>query len=66
VHWAKPGGFGGISRDILPDILIELSGVHVVEHFQVHRSDFFDERITGVSLWLILGPLRIEKTNPVW
>ena len=59
MHWANAGGFGGIYRDIRPDILVDLRGVHVVEHFQVHRSDFFYGKFTDMSLWLILGPLRI-------
>ena len=62
------GGFGGISlsRDVLPDILIELRGAHVVERFQVHRFDLFNGKFADMSLWLVLVPLHIEKANPVW
>ena len=62
------GGFGGISlsRDVLPDILIELRGAHVVERFRVHSFDQFNGKFADMSLWLVLVPLHIEKANPVW
>ena len=57
---------GRLSGDILPYVLVELRGVHVVERFHVHRFYLLYGKFIVVFRWFRIFIVPIEKADPSW